>query len=1056
MFSDRLKRTLFLFVFACSLASYAQTPALLKLDDSYDEGLELYRKEQFGNAQQKFDAYVQANEMNSASEKNASAEYYASMCAIKLFNKDAKSRVLSFADKHGLSPLKTQLYFEYANYRFSTKRYAEANEYYEKVDQFRISQAQLNELQFKNGYSLLMKEKNREAKKYFVQLKGKDSKYSNSAQYYYAHILYSDSNYAEALTNFLPLENDKDFSPFVPYYLAHIYYRLKDFDKLVEVGETLIQKASEKRAPEIAKLLSDAFYKRDDFANAVKYMEIYKEKGGKMRHLDHFQMGYSNYKLGKFQMAIESFNKITSSKRPLSQNAYYHLGDCYIKTGAKKKAITAFKAASEMDFSEKIKEDAFFNYAKLVYEFADPYQDAITTLNLFQKKYPESPHRKEVNSYLANLYLTTKDYDRALVALKKVGLTTPNMQEIYQKISFYRATEIFNSLRYVEALGKYKEALKYPINIRVAALSQYWIGECHYRLKDFDQALLSMDEFRKMAGVINLEEYGRSYYQSAYCYYKKFDFQKASSFYRTFTRDAEKNDRRLPDAYLRMADCHFLTEGYIKASEHYASAIRFKTKNADYAYFQRAECMGLLGKRDLKIKELERLIQKFPKSEFVEESEFEIAETYLRLENYQKALSAFENFITKNPQSQQKVIAIMRIGLIHSNTDQNEKAINTFKEVVENYPGTDQSIEAVGLARLVYARVNRIEDYLDWVEGLSFVNFEKSTLDSTAYEVAFDLYTEGDCDKAIKAFNNYLGRFDKGLFVLKSNYYLSQCAARIEDKDLEIRSYTNISKLPINGYSPQAFLFLAHHSYDSQDYAAALDQYQRLLSLGGDRMQKLRASAGIMRSAYKLGDYAKSAKFGENVNELNIDNSELKIELIDIIASSYFKIKENAKAMDYFSQLASIAEGEPKAKAMYYQSDLLHQEGNLDSSEVMIYKLIEELPAYKEYKMKALILLAKNLWKKEDAFQANYTLDFVIKTNFKAELTKEAQLLKEEIKSWEEKQELEKARILKEKRDSLFLDVDEDDFLLFDGDFDEEYNELEDLIEGSDTNKRND
>ena len=93
--------------------------------------------------------------------------------------------------------------------------------------------------------------------------------------------------------------------------------------------------------------------------------------------------------------------------------------------------------------------------------------------------------------------------------------------------------------------------------------------------------------------------------------YKNFDFQKASSYYRTFTRDAEKNDPRLPDAYLRMADCHFLTEGYIKASEHYASAIRYKTKNADYAYFQRAECMGLLGKRDQKIKELERLIQNY-------------------------------------------------------------------------------------------------------------------------------------------------------------------------------------------------------------------------------------------------------------------------------------------------------------------------------------------------------------------------------------------------------------------------------------------------------------
>lgn len=1055
MFSDRLKGMLLYLLIFCSLATNAQTPALLKIEDSYDEGIELYRKEQYGNAQLKFDAFVKANEIKSVSEKNTSAEYYSAMCAIKLFNKDAKARVEAFADKNSLSPLKNQLFIEYANFKFSTKRYKEANQYYERVDEYRISQAQLNELQFKNGYSLLMEERNKEAKKFFFKLRDKDSKYSNSARYYYAHILYSDSNYAEALTNFLPLQSDKDFSPFVPYYLAHIYYRLKDFDKLVEVGEELIDKASEKRAIEIAKLLSDAFYKRDDYENCIKYMDLYREKGGKMRHLDHFQLGFSNYKVGNYQLAIESFNKITTGKRELSQNAYYHLGDCYLKTDRKKNAITAFKAASEMEFSPKIAEDAFFNYSKLVYEFSDPYQDAISTLNLFLRKYPESPHKTEINSYLANLYLTTKDYDRAMLALKKVGLNSPEMKEIYQKISFYRATEIFNSLRYVEAMGKYKESLKYPIDIRVAALCQYWIAECQYRLKDFDEALSSMDEFRKMPGVINLEEYGRSYYQSAYCYYKKFDFQKAASYFRTFTRDALKNDPRLPDAFLRMADCHFLTEGYIKASQYYASAIQYKTQKADYAYFQRAECMGLLGKRDEKISELEKLIKKYPNSDYVEQAQFEIAETNLRLEKYQMALLSFQNYIENNPNSPNTVVAKMRIGLIYSNTERNQLAIESFKEVVNNYPGSDQSLEAVGLARLVYARMNKIEEYLDWVEGLSFVNFEKSSLDSTAYEVAFDLYSEGDCEKASKAFGNYLSRFEKGLFVLKSNYYLAQCAAKLGDKDMELKAFTNISKLPVNTYSRQAFLYLGHHAYDTKNYALALERYQKLLSFGGDRMQKLRARAGIMRSAFKLGDYKMAAVEGEEVNSLNTDNAELKIEVIDIIASSYMKLEDNNNAMNYFTQLSSIAEGESKAKALYYQSLLLFNIENYDSSKVVIYKLIEELPAFKEYKMRALILLAKNFWKEDDVFQANYTLDFVINGNYNEEISKEAVLLKEEIKHWEEEKELEKERIQKAKNDSLFLDAGDNGFLLFDGEYDDEFDELEDLIE-EDTNIRKD
>lgn len=1056
MSKSRLKALLCGILMIGTFAGFSQSPALLKDISTYDLGIELFRKEQYGNAQQKFDLYLKEHKEAGASELKTSAQYYGALCAIKLYNKDAKQRVEEFGAMHELSLQRNNLFFEYANYRFSTKRYKEAHEYYAQVDQFRISEEPLNELLFKDAYSLLMKKEAKEAKRIFFKLKDKDTKYSNSARYYYAHLLYVDSNYAEALTNFLPLENSQDFGPIVPYYLAQIYYRLKDFDKLVEVGEDLINKASEKRAPEIAKLLADAFYKREDFENSTRYLTLYKEKGGKMRLSDHFQLGYSYYRLNNYPEAIQSFNKISNGNMSLKQNSFYHLGDCYLKTDQKKKAITAFKAASEMDFSESIQEDAYFNYAKLVYEFADPYQDAITTLNKFIRKYPESKHKVEINRYLANLYLTTKDYERALVALKKVGLETPEMQEIYQKISFYRATEVFNSLRYVEAIAKYKESLKYPVNIRIAGLSQFWIGEAYYRLKKYDEAIQSINIFRKRPGVISLDEYSRSFYQSAYCHYKKFNFQKSAADYRTFTRDASKNDPRMPDAYLRLADCYFLTGGYIKASSFYASAIKYETKEKDYAYYQRAECLGLIGKRGEKITELEKLIKKFPNSDYAEDAQFEVAETYLRIENYNKALASFRDFIAFYPASGEIVTAHMRIGLIYSNTDQNELALNKFKFVVSDYAGTDQSIEAVGLARLVYTRINRINDYIDWVDGLNFVNFEKSTLDSTAYEVALDLYSEGDCEQALKAFSSYLNRFDKGLFVLKSNFYTSQCAVKMGDEELELKSLLNISKMPLNEYSVRAETRLAQNAFQENDYTNSLERYKKLASISEDKTQELRAKAGMMRSAYKLGDYKNAAIYAEAVNLINVDLPELKVEAGDIVATSYYKMGEFPKAFEKYQGLASIAAGELKAKSLFYISDILNKQEQYDSSTTMIYTLIEELPAYKEYKMKALILLAKNFWKKGDVFQANYTLDFVVKSNFNSSTVKEAELLKEEIKLYEENIELEKAQQLKSKNDSIKLDIGDGTLFLFEeSDSIEDIEELEEWIEEPvDTNQR--
>ena len=58
----------------------------------------------------------------------------------------------------------------------------------------------------------------------------------------------------------------------------------------------------------------------------------------------------------------------------MAQNAYYHLAECYLKTGQKQQALNAFRNASQMDFDAQIKKDAHLNYARLGYEIGNPYE----------------------------------------------------------------------------------------------------------------------------------------------------------------------------------------------------------------------------------------------------------------------------------------------------------------------------------------------------------------------------------------------------------------------------------------------------------------------------------------------------------------------------------------------------------------------------------------------------------------------------------------------------------------------------------------------------------
>lgn len=1008
-------------VFLAATNLQAQVNESFRGLNTYTEAaMELYEKQQYGNAQLLFDGIAEDNTQSLESRMNA--RYYAAVCAIELYRGDINERVEEFGRLHETSPLQNKLWLRYANNLFSLKRYRQSAEYYQKVDDYAMNASSKAELSFKLAYSLLQTESKADAERLFFKLKDGNSAYAASARYYYAHIRYSEEDYPAALTNFLPLQEDPNFGPLVPYYLAHIYYALKDYDKLVEVGEDLIQTASPGRAPEIAKLLADAFYQREDYSNAIKYIELFQAKEGKMRLLDHYQAGYAYYQEDRFSEAIGSFNKISAGPKDLRQNAYYHLADAYLKVGENNQALVAFKAASEIEDNAEIAEDAYYNYAKLNYEMASPFKDPIQTFKDYLAKYPESRHRKKINEYLANLYITSKDYDRAMDAIKIVGLNSPEMRGVFQKIAFYRAIELFNSGALKGALDRFEQSAQYPEDKALATLSLYWQGECQFRLKDFAKAESLFIKFRQGNGAAAQEVYNRSYYHSAYIAYKKFDFRVAADYFKVFVRNAKDKDPRKPDSYLRLGDAYLLTGGYLLARNYYTKAIEAGIKDVDYAYFQKAECLGLEGKSREKISQLQNLAKRFPNSIYAERSQYEIALTLLKLEDYEASLNAFAAYERAYPESDRRPEIGLKRGLIYSNQDKNQKAIEEYKGVVADYPGTQESLEAIRLAEINYKRIQKIDDYLDWVATIEFVDFKDSQLDSTAYAAAFDVYAAADYNTAVSSFQSYLRRFPKGIFYEPALYYGAQSAERIKFDSVAYDFYDELSIKSKIEYRVKALQFTADYDLKDSSYVSALERYERLNSLAQSSEQQLQAQEGALASSWALRDTLKAERFSSLI--LNHPGLMRSSKQKALRIQAFIKMgRENwSGAMSDFESLLGISDGNLKAEAYYYQAHILQKQTLYDSSNQRINTLIEELPSYKEWKMKALYLMAFNFWKLDDIFQANYILDFIIESAENPELLQKARNLKDEIAQAEARAIQQKEDLLRKQSSPIILD----------------------------------
>ena len=130
-----------------------------------------------------------------------------------------------------------------------------------------------------------------------------------------------------------------------------------------------------------------------------------------------------------------------------------------------------------------------FNYAKLSIELSyNPYNEAIKALQQYLNEYPRSARRDEAFTYLANLYLVTRNYKEALTTLENIKKRNASQNTIYQKITYFRGLELFSDNQFFEAIGQFKKSLENRSDDEITAGATFWTAESYYRLGQYEIA----------------------------------------------------------------------------------------------------------------------------------------------------------------------------------------------------------------------------------------------------------------------------------------------------------------------------------------------------------------------------------------------------------------------------------------------------------------------------------------------------------------------------------------------------------------------------------------
>ena len=948
----------------------------------YKKANTLFQNQKYAAAQYQYAEFAQQTEDELL---KADALYHAAVCAIELFQEDAEAMFLTFLQEYPEHPRARVVPFQLSRFYFRQNNYRSAIKWLGEVDPYDLDWEEQAEQQFMQAYSNFKLKNYKAAKPGFQKLAQTENEYQELSRYYYGYLSFQDKEYEQALKSFLKMQPGSPFFEDVPAFVMQIYLQTEQYQKATEYGDRILQGGRLEETEDLYMLLGEAHFRLENWEQAVRYLRQYQEEAYRMSPAQNYQLGYSLYKLSRFDEAVEPLEEAVKGEDSLAQHAAYHLGGAYLKTNQKLKARNAFLEASELEADPQITEASYFNYAKLSYE-NNFQREAIQALRQFISEYPNSEYADEAKTVLGDILYSTRNYREALTIMEEIPQRNRQMNEAYQKIAYYYGQEQFQSRRYQAAEALFQKSLSVNANDRISALANFWLGETAYQQGQLSEAYEHYRKFLFKGESKRTPYYALAYYNMGYSLFEQGKYDQALPYFKRYL-ELEKEmtaDARYYDAILRTADTYFAQKQYKDAVQYYERIIKANRPSADYALYQKGIIQGLLGEVEEKVTLLTRLINQYPKSPYVDDAYFEIANTHFVAGQFAQARQEFLALNEAFPKSPYYRLSLLKIGLIHYNQQEDDQAMRYFTQIVQQYPYSVEAREALGSVRNIYTDRGEADSLIAFMRTIPDANLTMSFQDSIKYEAAFSQLRRGDCGSAIPAFEDYLAKFPSGYFSINAHYYLGDCYARQNIDKKALKHYEFVIDRSPNFFVENATHEAATLYFQREQYREALQKFRLLEEIATGKTETLDALAGQMRSYMHLNQPKEAQQVANQVLRLSFAPEQLQQEAKFVLAQGYLQQNNLNLAIDLFSEVAKTATGEMGAEAAYQIAYIQYLQEQYDTAQTSVLALRDNFSNHPFWVAKGYILLADIFTKMGDDFQARHTLQSII-NNYEGE-----------------------------------------------------------------------
>ncbi len=959
-----------------ALTASAQVPE--EAEKALLRGRQLYEFGRWSDARHAF-REAQQRTPQGAEAQREEIDYYLSALSVELGAEDVDRVLEEFMRRCPNSTFGNQVRYALGSYYCAEGDMQKARHYFSQCAYAALSNAEQERYNIRMGYVAFTEGNFREAYAYFDRIEAR-SELSDHATYYRAYIDYVEGRNAEAKRRFTQLKSSSAYGELVPYYLLQIEFREGNYRYVVEHGEALAAKAVPERRAELERVMAESWFHLDDYNRTLHHLEGYTQAGGKLDRDGAYLRGFSLYRLTRYAEAEPWLRQACGPQDALTQNASYHLADCYLRLGRKEQAQQAFAMATDHTLDKTIAEDALFNCAKLQYELGGGlFNGAINLLNRYLKMYPRSSRREEAHTLLIAAYYNSRDYDAAYRAIKAMPSADAELRTALQKITYFRALEAYKAGQMSAARSALNESVQLGVSPRYTALSQFWQGEIAYSEGDFGLAETKFDSFLKRAPRSE-REYALAWYNLGYTHFQREQMPKAEEAFKQFVALYATRDHYRGDALNRLGDVAYSERRFDDALIRYNQSIAVGGTPQHYAAYKRAITLGILGRTSEKQQALQQIVQRGV-GDHLEEAHYELARTCIVQEKYSEGAAHLERFVKRYPASSRRAQAYADLGLSYLNMGQKERSLAAYNEVVRSAPQSAEAREAMQGIRDLYVSEGNVDGYFAYAERVG-VETDLSALarDSLSFAAAQTLYLKDDrATDAERSLRSYLKSYPNGSYRVDALYYLSMLYLQRENNTGAIEILTELTNMGNNQYTVESLKQLTKLTTEEGRHAEAAAAYRKLYDVVTVPAEREAAMTGYVRMTIVTADREAIATMAADVVSKEDAGVTATREAKFAWAEQMREEGRAEAAMLLYRQLSTEVRTTEGSAAAYYviEHDYANGTGNLDAVEQAIFAYSEQGP--KSYFLaKAYLLLGDLYLKKNDLFQARATFQSIV------------------------------------------------------------------------------